>query len=126
TLLIGRDAGADALASLAVGDAVSWEYHPRPDSGDVPDTAVSGRELLVVDGAAVGHDGEGNNTAAPRTAVGFSRDGRTMQVLTVDGRQADSGGVTLTELGVMMKDAGSYSALNLDGGGSSTLVARAP
>lgn len=126
TLLIGRDAGADALANLAVGDAVSWEYHPRPDSGDVPDTAVSGRELLVVDGEAVGHDGEGNNTAAPRTAVGFSRDGRTMQVLTVDGRQADSGGVTLTELGVMMKNAGSYSALNLDGGGSSTLVARAP
>lgn len=126
TLLIGRDAGADALAGLAVGDTVSWEYRPRTDSGEVPDTAVSGRELLVVDGEPVGHDGEGNNTAAPRTAVGFSRDGRTMQVLTVDGRQADSGGVTLTELGVMMKDAGSYSALNLDGGGSSTLVARAP
>ncbi|MEU7241778.1 phosphodiester glycosidase family protein [Streptomyces sparsogenes] len=126
TLLIGKDAGADALAGLAVGDAVSWEYRPRPDAGETPDTAVSGRELLVVDGKAVGHDGEGNNTAAPRTAVGFSRDGRTMQVLTVDGRQADSGGVTLTELGVMMKDAGSYSALNLDGGGSSTLVAREP
>ncbi|WP_063729538.1 phosphodiester glycosidase family protein [Streptomyces sp. RTd22] len=126
TVLIGRDTGADALARLAVGDPVSWEYRPRTDSGDTPRTAVSGRELLVVDGEPVGHEGEGNNTAAPRTAVGFSRDGRTMQILTVDGRQADSGGVSLTELGLMMKDAGSYSALNLDGGGSSTLLAREP
>ncbi|MET8178123.1 phosphodiester glycosidase family protein [Streptomyces sp. NPDC005336] len=126
TVLEGRDAGADTLSRLAVGDAVTMEYRPRTDSGDIPRTAVGGRELLVVDGKAVGHESEGNNTAAPRTAVGFSRDGRTMRILTVDGRQADSGGVTLTELGVMMKDAGSYSALNLDGGGSSTLVARAP
>ncbi|WAP54036.1 phosphodiester glycosidase family protein [Streptomyces sp. S465] len=126
TVLVGRDAGADELSELAVGDPVSMEYRPRTDSGDLPDTAVSGREPLVVDGKAVDHEGEGNNTTAPRTAVGFSRDGRTMQILTVDGRQADSGGVTLTELGLMMKDAGSYSALNLDGGGSSTLVAREP
>ncbi|MCG0289699.1 phosphodiester glycosidase family protein [Streptomyces sp. PSAA01] len=126
TVLLGRDAGADELSSLAVGDAVSMEYRPRTDDGDLPRTALGGRELLVVDGKPVGHDGEGNNTTAPRTAVGFSRDGRTMQILTVDGRQADSGGVTLTELGLMMKDAGAYSALNLDGGGSSTLVAREP
>ena len=103
-----------------------WTYRARTDGGPVPRTAVGGRELLVVDGVAQNHDGEGNNTAAPRTAVGFSQDGRTMQVLTVDGRQADSGGVTLTELGLMMRRAGSYSALNLDGGGSSTLVARRP
>ncbi|MFE5165336.1 phosphodiester glycosidase family protein [Streptomyces sp. NPDC056697] len=126
TVLLGRDAGADTLSALAVGDAVSMEYRPRTDDGDLPRTAVGGREPLVVDGKPVGHDGEGNNTTAPRTAVGFSRDGRTMQILTVDGRQADSGGVTLTELGLMMRDAGAYSALNLDGGGSSTLVAREP
>ncbi|MGK3107306.1 phosphodiester glycosidase family protein [Streptomyces mordarskii] len=126
TVLLGRDAGADQLSGLAVGDAVSMEYRPRTDDGDLPRTALGGRELLVVDGKPVGHDGEGNNTTAPRTAVGFSRDGRTMRILTVDGRQADSGGVTLTELGLMMKDAGAYSALNLDGGGSSTLVAREP
>ncbi|MFE7468726.1 phosphodiester glycosidase family protein [Streptomyces sp. NPDC057499] len=126
TVLVGREAGAVALRALEPGDAVSLAYRARTDSGAVPRTAVGGRELLVADGVAQNHDGEGNNTAAPRTAVGFSRDGRTMQILTVDGRQADSGGVTLTELGLMMREAGSYSALNLDGGGSSTLVARAP
>ncbi|MFF2008475.1 phosphodiester glycosidase family protein [Streptomyces sp. NPDC058195] len=126
TVLLGREAGAVALGALEPGDPVSLAYRARTDSGAVPRTAVGGRELLVVDGAAQNHDGEGNNTAAPRTAVGFSKDGRTMQILTVDGRQADSGGVTLTELGLMMREAGSYSALNLDGGGSSTLVARVP
>ncbi|MDX3850011.1 phosphodiester glycosidase family protein [Streptomyces sp. AK02-01A] len=126
TTLVGREAGAVAIAALRPGDPVTVEYRPRTDSGPVPRTAVGGRELLVVDGVAQDHEGEGNNTAAPRTAVGFSRDGGTMQVITVDGRQADSGGVTLTELGLMMKRAGAYSALNLDGGGSSTLVARVP
>ncbi|MFH9614238.1 phosphodiester glycosidase family protein [Streptomyces pratensis] len=125
-VLIGREAGAGLLNALEPGDPVGIEYRARTDSGAVPRTAVGGRELLVVDGAAQNHDGAGNNTAAPRTAVGFSKDGRTMQVVTVDGRQTDSGGVTLTELGVMMRGAGSYSALNLDGGGSSTLVAREP
>ncbi|MFB8117935.1 phosphodiester glycosidase family protein [Streptomyces sp. NPDC055962] len=125
-VLVGREAGAGLLAALRPGDPVGIAYRARTDGGAVPRTAVGGRELLVVDGAAQNHDGEGNNTAAPRTAVGFSKDGRTMQVLTVDGRQTDSGGVTLTELGEMMREAGSYSALNLDGGGSSTLVAREP
>ncbi|MGQ4513311.1 phosphodiester glycosidase family protein [Streptomyces sp. DW26H14] len=126
TELVGRESGATALTALKPGDPVSLTYRPRTDDGPVPRTAVGGRELLVADGVAQNHDGEGNNTAAPRTAVGFSRDGSRMQVVTVDGRQADSAGVTLTELGTMMKKAGSYSALNLDGGGSTTLVTREP
>ncbi|MFI6346021.1 phosphodiester glycosidase family protein [Streptomyces sp. NPDC050560] len=126
TVLVGSDAGADTLRKLAVGTPVSWEFHPRADSGKVPSEAIGANEYLVRDGAAVDHEGEGNNATAPRTAVGFSRDGRTVHVVTVDGRQADSGGLTLTELGRMLKDAGSYNAINLDGGGSSTLVARQP
>ncbi|WP_433544676.1 phosphodiester glycosidase family protein [Streptomyces sp. CA-294286] len=126
TVLLGREAGAAELAALRQGDPVTLEHRPRTDSGPLPRTAVGGRELLVVDGQAQVHEGRGNNTAAPRTAVGFSRDGSSMRLMTVDGRQAASAGVTLTELGLMMKKAGAYSALNLDGGGSSTLVARMP
>lgn len=126
TVLVGREAGAVQLKALRPGDPVAMEYSPRTDGGPLPRTAVGGRELLVVDGVAQNHEGQGNNTAAPRTAVGFTKDGGEMRVITVDGRQADSGGVTLTELAVMMKDAGAYNALNLDGGGSSTLVAREP
>ncbi|MFI2367820.1 phosphodiester glycosidase family protein [Streptomyces sp. NPDC018833] len=126
TVLVGREAGAAVLSALRPGDPVSAAYRPRTDGGPVPRTAVGGRELLVVDGVPQNHDGTGNNATAPRTAVGFSEDGREMHIVTVDGRQADSGGVTLTELGLMMQKAGAHNALNLDGGGSSTLVAREP
>ncbi|WP_078843709.1 phosphodiester glycosidase family protein [Streptomyces albus] len=126
TVLLGRDAGADALAALRPGDPVDVEYAPRTDGGPVPRTAVGSRGLLVVDGEPQNWEGRPNNATAPRTAVGFSRDGSTLHVLTLDGRQADSGGVTLTELALMMKELGAHNALNLDGGGSSTLLARRP
>ncbi|OON81764.1 phosphodiester glycosidase family protein [Streptomyces tsukubensis] len=126
TVLVGSDAGADRLTELPAGAPVSWAYHPRASGGTVPAEAIGANEYLVTDGHPVDHEGEGNNLTAPRTAVGFSKDGHTAHIVTVDGRQADSGGLTLTELGVMMKRAGSYNAVNLDGGGSSTLVARTP
>ncbi|OEV13480.1 phosphodiester glycosidase family protein [Streptomyces nanshensis] len=127
TVLVGRDAAAGALDGLDVGDRVSLEYHVRTNGGGpAPRTAVGGRGLLVVDGEPQDWEGKPNNEAAPRTAVGFSQDGSTMHVLSVDGRQAASGGVTLTELARMMRQLGAYNALNLDGGGSSTLLAREP
>ncbi|WP_079032137.1 phosphodiester glycosidase family protein [Streptomyces specialis] len=127
TVLLGREAGAATLATLDAGDPVAVEYDATTgDGGPLPGTAVGGRGVLVVDGAPQDWEGRPNNATAPRTAVGFSRDGQEMFVLTVDGRQEHSGGTTLTELAVMMADLGAWSALNLDGGGSTTLLARAP
>jgi len=42
--------------------------------------------------------------------------------MVVDGRQTVSRGVSLEELAQLMLDVGAVEALNLDGGGSSTLV----
>lgn len=127
TVLVGRDAGAKALEELERGEPVSLRYDLRTDDGSpLPRTAVGGRGVLVADGRPQDWEGRPNNAAAPRTAVGFSKDGSRMHVLTVDGRQAASGGVTLTELALMMEDLGAHNALNLDGGGSSTLLAREP
>ncbi|MEU2390952.1 phosphodiester glycosidase family protein [Streptomyces sp. NPDC007369] len=116
-------AAVTELAALRPGDAVAVTARPLPKAGPAPVTAVGGREPLVVAGVPQNHDGKANNTAAPRTAVGFSRDGRQMRILTVDGRQRDSGGLTLTGLGRLMHRNGAHEALNLDGGGSSTLLA---
>lgn len=124
TLLAGGGTAAPELAALRPGDAVAVTARPTvPGGGPIPVGAVGGREALVVAGVAQNHDGEPNNTAAPRTAAGFSRDGRRLRLVTVDGRQRDSGGLTLTVLGRMMHRLGAYEALNLDGGGSSTLLA---
>lgn len=57
----------------------------------------------------------------PRTAAGVSGDGRTLWLVTVDGRQPDwSVGMTLPELGDLMIELGAVDALNLDGGGSTS------
>lgn len=120
--LFGRGAGAQALAALEVGDGVTVDYEPVVD-GEVPHTAVSGRQVLVEDGQTVPH---ADQTRHPRTAVGFSESGATMYVVTFDGRQAASGGYTLDEVAAELQAMGAHDALNLDGGGSSTLLARAP
>jgi len=57
----------------------------------------------------------------PRTAVGFSKDSTKIFFVVVDGRQSTSAGMTLPELAELMLNVGSYNAINLDGGGSSTI-----
>ena len=60
----------------------------------------------------------------PRTLVGVRGDGRLLLV-TVDGRRPGwSAGVTLLEAARLMRSLGARSALNLDGGGSSSMVVR--
>ena len=57
----------------------------------------------------------------PRTAAGITADG-SLLLLLVDGRQRLSRGVRLEELAAIMVGLGAEEALNLDGGGSSSLV----
>ncbi len=60
-------------------------------------------------------------TREPRTAVGVSEDGRKVILVTVDGRRATSHGGTLEEVAQLMIELGAFRAINLDGGGSSTM-----
>jgi exopolysaccharide biosynthesis protein len=59
----------------------------------------------------------------PRTAVGFGSAGRSLWLLVVDGRrEGHSEGMSLLELADFFLALGADEALNLDGGGSSTMV----
>jgi len=58
----------------------------------------------------------------PRSSIGYTDDNQLI-IMVVDGRQADSRGVYLEELAVMMMQFNCKEALNLDGGGSSAMVA---
>ena len=58
----------------------------------------------------------------PRTAAGVTSEGELL-LMVVDGRQAASRGVNLEELAIMMRDIGAETAINLDGGGSSVMIA---
>ena len=57
----------------------------------------------------------------PRTAMGLSRDKQTFLLVVVDGRSGRSSGMYGTELAALMDKLGAWTALNLDGGGSSQM-----
>ncbi|HWD82137.1 MAG TPA: phosphodiester glycosidase family protein [Kribbella sp.] len=121
--LIGREAGADALNALQLGDKVDIAYGLRPDAAGVA-AAVSGNYQLAKDGQVPADVPDAD--LAPRTAIGFDADGSRMILLTVDGRATGSRGLSLKEMGQLMISLGADDALNLDGGGSSTMLARTP
>jgi hypothetical protein len=59
----------------------------------------------------------------PRTAIALDKAARSLIILVVDGRQPNySEGVTLAELAQIVLEYGGDTALNLDGGGSTTLI----
>ena len=57
----------------------------------------------------------------PRTAIGYTKDNNLI-MLTADGREGSSIGLTLNELANLMKDLGCINAMNLDGGGSTVML----
>jgi exopolysaccharide biosynthesis protein len=97
---------------------------PPPDGAA---TAVSGWPALIVNCqplAAQKLPGSDSFTRSPhpRTAVGLSRDGKTMYFVVADGRRAGVPGLTLSQLASFMSDElDACSAMNLDGGGSSAM-----
>jgi hypothetical protein len=86
-----------------------------------PYNAISGNAMLVKNGKALQNFIE--NGPQPRTAVALNRSERTLILIVIDGRQPGySMGATLAELAEIVVFHGGYTAMNLDGGGSSTLV----
>ncbi|MDQ3627256.1 MAG: phosphodiester glycosidase family protein [Actinomycetota bacterium] len=124
TVLVGREAGADLLRGLDVGDTVQVDFGVRTDpAGRDPAVAVSGNIVLLEDGVVATTD---DTSLAPRTAVGIDDDTDEMILVAIDGRQAASRGLSLLETAELLRDLGAEEALNLDGGGSSTMLARRP
>jgi hypothetical protein len=118
--LIGREGGAATLAAFEPGDLVTVKYAPRSDAKDIA-VGISGNLRLAEDGQVLPVD---DVVMEPRTAIGFSDDGSRMVLVTIDGRQTDSRGMTFHELGRLLVDLGADDVLNLDGGGSSTMLSR--
>ena len=87
---------------------------------------LGGNPVLVRDGEIAWNNVQGTHpifNRHPRTGVGLRKDGKVLFV-TVDGRQRRSTGMTLLAFAKLMKSLGARWALNLDGGGSTTMVVR--
>lgn len=113
--------GAPHIMVLHLGETGLAPFHPLE--------AVGGQPVIVRDGEVTAAATDTNafaTTRHPRTAVGVTRSGHLLLVV-VDGRQAPySVGMSLAELAQLMRALGAQDALNLDGGGSTTMVARDP
>ncbi len=108
--------------NFAVGDPVKFDYYVTPDILS-SDTAFGGGAMLVSDGKVVtgfSHVISGYN---PRSAIGIDESGKTVYLVAVNGRTSESRGMTMSELAALMADLGCYKAVNLDGGGSTNMVA---
>lgn len=116
-VLVGRGDSAALLRKLPKGTRikVKWSLHGRPQM------AISGNTFLVHEGIIRVVD---DRTMHPRTAVGVDADTGEVLLLVIDGRSSKSRGYTMVELANLMIDLGADEAVNLDGGGSSTMVGR--
>lgn len=105
------------LVSIVAAEAgnLKWE-----EQLTAPDVMVCG-PLLIMDNALVNlQDNAFNKNRHPRSAVALTADNKLL-LITVDGRNKQAEGMNLDELAYFLKIIGSESALNLDGGGSTTL-----
>ncbi|WP_028564924.1 phosphodiester glycosidase family protein [Salinispora tropica] len=119
----GREA-ADLLAvaqgcvkhSSSLQDEAGKKIPLRPGT-----FAVNGRYRLVKDGQIVAPSGSDSFfDRHPRTIAGTTLDGKIVLV-TIDGRQTTSVGTTMTETASVAAALGMHDAVNLDGGGSTTM-----
>jgi hypothetical protein len=129
-ILVGNGAAKTFLSELSVGDKVNIALNVKFNGSLLQDrkmNAVGSFFPRILDRGVPIPDSntEGPPTAVndPRTALGHSKDGKKVVLCVIDGRQAGySAGVTRNEEGYIMKALGCYSAINLDGGGSSAMV----
>ena len=114
------------LGGLKVGDRVNLNVSTSPDWDNVKHI-ISGGPYLVKDGEIfvdmtaqkLGCIGGRN----PRTAIGYTKDNHII-LITADGREGSSIGLTLNELAHVRQSLGCVNAMNLDGGGSTVMYVK--
>lgn len=129
------------VVGLAVSDG---RRYSEPEKGyaalifEADNTATVSSEFHDLDAVAHGLGGflpllqNGKNLGTrdsrePRTAAGVGKNGRFLILLVVDGRQPRwSVGMTTAETAEWLRSLGASDAINLDGGGSTTLALRRP
>ncbi len=119
----------DSLINL--GDTITVNIGTNPEIANILQMLGGGPRLLT-DGKKPGSyvnlegfDQSFVESRHPRSAVGISKDSSKVYFVTVDGRQTGfSVGMSLNELADFLISIGSSEAMNLDGGGSTTMVIR--
>ncbi|MDP9175096.1 MAG: phosphodiester glycosidase family protein [Planctomycetota bacterium] len=100
--------------------------HLPPDARQI----VSGNQMILINGQIAipdDPDPSSNGRPAPHTAVAINQDATMLILMVVDGRRPEySAGLTIHQVARELQKRGAWQALNLDSGGSSTLVMTDP
>ncbi len=112
--------------NFKVGDPVDFDITMNATDTSNMKMVLTGATQLLKDGKFTPlTDTAAPSSRQPRTAVGTTADGKTLIIAAVDGRRTGTSiGMTQAELADYMKELGCYNAINYDGGGSTTMVAR--
>jgi hypothetical protein len=118
------------LVETADGEGRFGRYTSRTSAAGASDfQAIGGFPMLLDGGEPVGDlEVEARPAFAsvrhPRTGIGWDADGERLWLVVVDGRASHSVGMSLPELAALFQALGAEQALNLDGGGSTTMWVR--
>ncbi|NLM16350.1 MAG: phosphodiester glycosidase family protein [Candidatus Riflebacteria bacterium] len=117
---------AALLSKLSLGQSVKLDYSIQKPWNNIKHAICGGPRLLADGQISINGQEEKFHYSIvkgrhPRTAVGATFDGDLLFVV-VDGRSARSKGMTLQELAAYLQKLGVRHAINLDGGGSTSMV----
>lgn len=120
-LSVDNNGPLDKISQIALGQSYSITFNASSSEWNDVEEAIGGGQILVKDGIV---QPDSTTEIAPRTAVGVTAAGELVMA-QIDGRQSGhSKGATITQTAEFMASLGCVTALNLDGGGSSTTYLR--
>ncbi|WP_338540825.1 stalk domain-containing protein [Paenibacillus tundrae] len=121
------------MSHLSVGQPLTADYKLKAKTtGQTVDPSnldmmIGGHTILVNGGKAAAFSrniaSSGIGGIRARTAVGYSQDGRYVYIIAAE-KNSNSSGMSLNELQSFMTSVGVWKGMNLDGGGSTTMVTR--
>ncbi|OLR64263.1 stalk domain-containing protein [Peptoniphilus porci] len=110
--------------NIKVGDKLEIKTNIEPNRNWK--MMIGGHALLVENGAIKKYTKDVTSIGGvrARTALGISQDGKTVYIVSAEGKTNRSSGMSLNDLSQFMLDLGAFKAMNLDGGGSTAMVVR--
>jgi hypothetical protein len=110
--------------TIATNELIPWSKQEEKACTLKKGTVLASGPLMLKDGQVCDLSGTNRNfvnTKHPRSAVALTREGKILLIVVDGRRKGKAEGINIPELAHMIRILGGEDALNLDGGGSSTL-----
>ena len=121
-ITVSGDRKQPLLDNFNVGDEVKLNMGTTPNLENIK-FAIGGGSIILKNGVPT-NSNINIKGDQPRTGLGISKDGKELIIATIDGRNTSYKGVSQEIFAVILRDLGAYNAINLDGGGSTTMAVK--